>query len=275
MANPKTLRVFLPQVNGSPFWKLRKQTRQDHVDPKEYADNSDTVTLQGELERKSIMAVRGAEDDNDPVQSILKSLRGVLVDELISVTDLPEKSKGITSTEMVGHVIDNPNDYDVRAAMLSLMDQADYLTHRIRGLFGQCWLPAGLITHQDAQECLRAMVEDYVTQACRWHPESVTSPQHLICRTPRFDYVLNRFIPSTTIDQGRSVLDITPLHDRFQMEVLSNIRMAVHDKVHKILSGATWNICFVRRAVGGVAVFIGPDFRALDWERRMESGEWE
>ena len=284
----KRIIVSLPTVRADPYWRFQppaKPTPAEELPPEPMEEKQGRkLGKESRLPDLGYQADRAAflkssiQSDGEvyPEDELLLSLRSLLVNDLAMATELdPQKPAGRTTESMITDVIDNPGKYKTKAVILPLVDQGMYLTKKVRSLFGQLWLPAGMITVDNANDCLRALVEDYVVQACFWNPEHVQHPRHLICRTPRFDQTMSRYLPPHAIELPDRFLNIQSIHEKFEIEVVGQLRAFVHDLVHKTLQGGTWNICFVQRFPGGVSIMVGPDFRALDWERRMESGEWE
>ena len=171
-------------------------------------------------------------------------------------------------------VIQNPSKHQISRHSLSLLDKADFLENRIKSIFGQYWLPASAFGKQYAIECLRALFDDYLTQACCWEREYEPNCQYQLLYTERFKDKLSLVIPDRIIRTPESLVNITGLHERFEVEVLNVLREWVHSALHRVVKGPTWNICFTSPSPMGVMINIGPDFRVLDWESRMESGEW-
>lgn len=171
-------------------------------------------------------------------------------------------------------VIQNPNEHNITRRGFGLLDKAEFLEINIQSIFGQYWFPAERLGRQFTVECLRALVDDYIAQACCWHEDFDPSCRYLLVSTPRFNEKLASVLPNRGLLTEHGIVNITPLFDRFEVEVLNVVREYIHSLVHKNISGPTWNICFSSPAPMGVTINVGPDFRVLDWESRMESGVW-
>lgn len=64
-------------------------------------------------------------------------------------------------------------------------------------------------------------------------------------------------------------------HRDFMREVIAPLQTAVEDWVKKIIPERTWSVWTIRDLSFDLVLEQGKDFRILDWEKRMASGQWE
>ncbi len=61
----------------------------------------------------------------------------------------------------------------------------------------------------------------------------------------------------------------------FYSEVLDPHLLQIEDFLDRYVGYSTWDVWYMRDIVGDIVIEKGTDFRILDWERRMGSGEWK
>lgn len=163
----------------------------------------------------------------------------------------------------------------VGAYILGIEDCRDLLLRGVRAFFGGRYSAATNFNREQAAKALHALVEDYVTRRECWHEDYTTGSELLLCGTVRYDYLMSNVIPPRIWHlPGVGRLDFTDAIAGFQMEVTEVLRSKMFDKVSQVIPGATYDIYRTTRLPGGVLLEKGPDFRVVDWTRRMGCGEW-
>lgn len=173
-----------------------------------------------------------------------------------------------------------------RAAIVDIINPAQALLRAVRSLFGQISTSADFFSHDSAHAVIWAMIEDYVVNRSAWHEEYSPGGEYLLSVTPRARQRLESYIPPRYFLTPEGYLDLGGLHDKFYCEVLPMIQEAVYNQVNGIIGiDATWDVWGVMavdqqtpsgRVIGRTLMLVGgPDYRILDWNRRMESGEWQ
>lgn len=177
-----------------------------------------------------------------------------------------------------------PNEQK-RIHMLDIRREVDLLRNGIARYFGPIFTPAGFVTVNDAYKLVWALVEDYVNQQCGWHPEYNASCRNWLGSTPRFHQELEVFLPhyqSKAYTASPALFE--QVTDRFNSDVYDRLRNAIHEQVNKIIKGPTmlvWGVMSIptrigTRTMGNTPVLMsGTDYRILDWNRRMGTGEWD
>lgn len=173
-----------------------------------------------------------------------------------------------------------------RAAMVDIVGPAQALLQAVRSLFGQISTSADFFSHDSAHAVIWAMIEDYVVNRSAWHEEYSPGGEYLLSVTPRARQRLENYIPPRYFLTPEGYLDLGGLHDKFYCEILPTIQESVYNQINGIIGiDATWDVWGViavdqqtpaGRVIGRTLMLVGgPDYRILDWNRRMESGEWQ
>ena len=174
---------------------------------------------------------------------------------------------------------------DKRIHMIDINKEVAAIVEGIRYFFGQLWTPAGFCSTHNGHRLIWALIEDYVNQQCVWNPEFNDGCNNLIASTPRFVAELKEFMPPNhlKLPAGEGQLNFEGVLDGFNYKVFDPVRDSIHKKVSALLCGPTWMIWGVipittmiaGRPSGNVPVLMsGIDFRIMDYDRRMRSGEW-
>ena len=177
-------------------------------------------------------------------------------------------------------------DEQKRAAIVDVINPAQALMRAVRSLFGQISTAANFFNTDNSHAVIWAMIEDYVVNRSAWHDDYTPGGEYLLATTPRARQLLEGYIPPRYFRTPEGYLDLSGLHDKFYTELLPAIQEMVYSQVNGIIgTKATWTVWGVisvdRKTVTGrtigrtLMLMGGPDYRIIDWNRRMESGEWQ
>jgi len=108
---------------------------------------------------------------------------------------------------------------------------------------------------------VNSLLQDLVDRRCTWK----TPAQHL----DRTKGVLAVMFPEWN---GAQVL---ALCDHFVNEVIDPLEDELSAWLSNYMSGAGWHVWTVEEIGSDLVLSKGEDYRVLDWERRMASGEWK
>lgn len=163
----------------------------------------------------------------------------------------------------------------VAAYIIGYEDCRDLLIRGIRAYFGGTYDPATTFNREEAGRALHGLLEDYLTQRECWHSDYTEGSEKLLCSTMRYDYVMSKYIPPRYwyLPDSRR-LDFGDALTAYALNVKEVIRNMMFDKLSTIIPGKTYDIYRTTRTAGGVLLEKGPDFRVVDWTRRMGNGEW-
>lgn len=116
-------------------------------------------------------------------------------------------------------------------------------------------------TVEHAMEIFVAMIDDALSSQMRW------------CRDTDFtDKVLNKHFPWFALFKGSKECEVS--HE-FYIKVLDRFECKASNLVYNIIPDSTWDTWSLRRLGQCLLIVQGPDYRILDWEKRMSSGEWK
>lgn len=174
---------------------------------------------------------------------------------------------------------------DKRIHIVEINDVVQRLVKGIGYYYGQLWTPASFVSTHDGHRLVWALIEDYVNQQCIWNVEFNERCEVLIGITPRFMQVLEEFKPPRNINlpNREGSLHLDTIEDAFNCNILDPVRELIHGKVSELVKGPTfmiWGVVQVPTMMGGrqagyVPVLMsGVDFRIVDYDRRMGTGEW-
>lgn len=65
------------------------------------------------------------------------------------------------------------------------------------------------------------------------------------------------------------------LVDDFYHELIMDLELNIDNTLNELIPSKTWNVWYIRTLLHTTILEEGSDYRVLDWQRRMESGEWE
>lgn len=174
---------------------------------------------------------------------------------------------------------------DKRIHIVEINDVVQRLVKGIGYYYGQLWTPSSFVSTHDGHRLVWALIEDYVNQQCIWNVEFNDRCEVLIGITPRFMQVLEEFKPPRNINlpNREGSLHLDSIEDAFNCNILDPVRELIHSKVSELVKGPTfmiWGVIQVPTMMGGrqagyVPVLMsGVDFRIVDYDRRMGTGEW-
>lgn len=174
---------------------------------------------------------------------------------------------------------------DKRIHLIEISNTVSKLVQGIRYYYGQLWTPSSFVSIHDGHRLVWALIEDYVNQQCIWNVEFNDRCEVLIGNTPRFSSVLAEFKPprNVVLPNGEGSLHLDSIEDAFNCNILDMVREWVHCKVSELVKGPTfmiWGVIQVPTMIGGrpagyvPALMSGIDFRIVDYDRRMGTGEW-
>lgn len=174
---------------------------------------------------------------------------------------------------------------DKRIHIVEINDVVQRLVKGIGYYYGQLWTPSSFVSTHDGHRLAWALIEDYVNQQCIWNVEFNDRCEVLIGITPRFMQVLEEFKPPRNINlpNREGSLHLDSIEDAFNCNILDPVRELIHSKVSELVKGPTfmiWGVIQVPTMMGGrqagyVPVLMsGVDFRIVDYDRRMGTGEW-
>lgn len=163
----------------------------------------------------------------------------------------------------------------VAAFIISIEDSRDYLIRGMRAYFGGTYDAAGLFNRDHAAKAIYGLVEDYLCRRQYWHNEYNPGSEKLLRGTERYDRIMSNFLPPEIWNlPGNRRINFAEQLIRFDLDVGEFVRNRIYDRVLSIIPEATYDIYRSVLVPGGVLIERGPDFRVVDWTRRMESGEW-
>lgn len=167
------------------------------------------------------------------------------------------------------------NFQSTAAFIISIEDSRDYLIRGMRAYFGGTYDAAGLFNREHAAKALYALTEDYLCRRQYWHTDYRPGSEKLLRGTERYDRIMSNFLPPDVwvLPDNRRI-SFAEQRTRFELDVGEFVRNRIYDRLLSIIPTATYDIHRSVLVPGGVLIERGPDFRVVDWTRRMESGEW-
>lgn len=231
--------------------------------------------------------LRSAEAAPDVLGTHLEIEAALLAREYRNSTELPTPTP-----QQLGYDYRNPYNLleklpntDKRIHLIEIAPIVARIVQGIRYYYGQLWTPSSFVSTNDGHRLVWALIEDYVNQQCIWNVEFNDRCEVLIGITPRFSQVLAEFKPPRNVNlpNGEGSLQLDSIEDAFNYNVLDPVRELVHGKVSELVKGPTfmiWGVVPVpttigSRTAGYVPVLMsGVDFRIVDYDRRMGTGEW-
>ena len=234
-----------------------------------------------------IELLRSAEVEPDVLGSHLEIEAALLARDYRNRTEIASAPREHNSYDHRNpyNLLESIPNADKRIHIVEINDIVQRLVNGIGYYFGQIWTPSSFVSTHDGYRLVWALIEDYVNQQCIWNVEFNEMCNMLIGVTPRFSHVLEEFKPprNVVLPKGEGTLQFDGLEDAFNQMVLDKVREQVHAKVSELVKGPTfmiWGVIQVPTMVGGrqtgyVPVLMsGVDFRIVDYDRRMGTGEW-
>jgi len=157
-----------------------------------------------------------------------------------------------------------------------LLEDSAFFTKQLRSVCGQLSYNFSGFNERMALTAMRALVSDFLFQACPWHHSYNPSWKTVLCETPRFNKIMEAFLPESDINVkvfGRHSETIN-LRYWVMAEIIDPMREKIQQRVHQFLNGPGWNVYIVDNIPNGLLIGTGTDFRILDWERIMEQERW-
>lgn len=198
---------------------------------------------------------------------------GVAASQLLNSTiDLGRE----TEEDFVPYTSFDRMDFKATAAFIvSIEDSRDYLIRGMRGYFGGTYDAASLFNRDHAAKALYALAEDYLNRRQYWHAEYSPGSERLLRGTERYDRIMSNFLPPEVwVLPGNRQINFAEQLSRFELDVGEFVRNRIYDRLQSVVPTATYDIYRSMLVPGGILLERGPDFRVVDWTRRMESGEW-
>lgn len=202
---------------------------------------------------------------------------GQNVDEVTyGLTEMIDDLSKNTAEDMIPTMeYDLLNFKPVAGYIIGYEDCRDLLIRGIRAYFGGTYDPAATFNREEAGRALHALLEDYLTQRECWHDDYSPGSEKLLCSTMRYDYIMSKYIPPRYWYLPDNVrLDFGDALASYALNVTEVIRNMMFDKLSAVIPDKTYDIYRTTRTAGGVLLEKGPDFRVVDWTRRMGNGEW-
>lgn len=125
------------------------------------------------------------------------------------------------------------------------------------------------ISEEQAAEIIAAIVDDAISDRMRWCRKSHYTANALERHLPWFNLLTYHRTPNG-IEQVEC-----PFSNDYYVDVLDKVECRVMDMVFEIIPDMTWDVWSMRMLGKDIAIMKGPDYRVLDWERRIASGEWK
>lgn len=161
------------------------------------------------------------------------------------------------------------------AYIMPIEDLTEILIRGVRAYFGGLYSQATFFNREAAAKAIHGLFEDYLFRQLYWHAEYRDGGSRLLRPAERYDKVMSSFIPPKYWHlPEHQMLVFTQAIEKYELEVSDRVRTTVFDRMKKIVPEPTYDIFRTTLLPGGVLLQKGPDFRIVDWTRRMESGEW-
>lgn len=143
-----------------------------------------------------------------------------------------------------------------KAYNLDLPKFTGFTAHEI-----QQWRPVSdKFVLADATKIVHAMIEDFINVNMYWTRQTT-------CDVVT-DHKLNEMFPAWNTERGLRATQ------HYHKHVLEPVFDMVQQVIQQFLSKQTWDMWYIRCWGRDVVVEKGEDYRVLDWQRRMDSGEW-
>lgn len=112
-------------------------------------------------------------------------------------------------------------------------------------------------SQDEALNIVDVIIRDSVDNRMRW-----LTPRHY-----RIDDVIAKIVESRI--QGTKAAHL------FYDEVVDDIWTRIDGIIGHFIPDRTWSIWYIRTLGNSTRLEEGSDYRIVDWERKMESGEWQ
>lgn len=237
--------------------------------------------------REQLEMLRMAESQPDVMGSYLEIEAALLARDYRNRTEIAPTvfDQGGYNYRNPYNLLENLPNTDKRIHIVEIHDVVQRLVKGIGYYYGQLWTPSSFVSTHDGHRLVWALIEDYVNQQCIWNVEFNDRCEVLIGITPRFSQVLAEFKPPRNINlpNREGSLQLDSIEDAFNCNILDPVRESIHAKVSELVKGPTfmiWGVIQVPTMMGGrqagyVPVLMsGVDFRIVDYDRRMGTGEW-
>lgn len=118
-------------------------------------------------------------------------------------------------------------------------------------------------TFEQMSELVYALIDDHLNEAMIWAKTSITYADAL------FDKHLPWFNAYKTNPMFQDI------HDLYVTEILDHVEVRIHEVMDTFLPDRTWDVWYMTKFGKDLMIVRGQDYRVLDWERRMASGQWK
>lgn len=123
-------------------------------------------------------------------------------------------------------------------------------------------------TKEQAEDIIVCYIDDGINEQLRWARRSENADAALVKYFPWFNLVGDN-------KNGDGVVNPNvEFSNHFYVDVLDRIEMRIHDLITQVIPDRTWDIWSMKRVGRTLYLVKGSDYRVMDWERRMKSGEW-
>lgn len=118
----------------------------------------------------------------------------------------------------------------------------------------------------DCLTIVRTLLDDIMSRRFLWCAEQ-NSLEDVVNEIMQWD-------DTTVLRHSQSGKTIAPF-DLYFREVLDDFELATQEWVANFIPEPTYDIWYLTQFGRELVIDKGPDFRIVDWERRMKSGEWQ
>lgn len=155
----------------------------------------------------------------------------------------------IGADELAKTFTDRANDFIVAAAV----NRSDIKTIDERAMF----------------ELIYAFVDDMLSARMRWSKSSYNYDNQL-------EKIFPWFAPLKNVRYGNTMHVVEcEISSAFYEKILSVLEDEIIELVDDRIEDRTWNVWSISKLGRDIVLVEGPDYRILDWERRMQTGEWK
>ena len=142
-------------------------------------------------------------------------------------------------------------------------DVATNLYHRSAEFFGK--LGTRPPEFNDCLVIVRAILDDVMSRRFLWCKDQ-DKLESVVCEAMGWD-------DRSMLRHSHSGKLIAPF-DLYFSEVLDEFEQSIMEWVSNFIPQPTYDIWYLTQFGRDLVIDRGPDFRIVDWERRMKSGEW-
>lgn len=120
------------------------------------------------------------------------------------------------------------------------------------------------VRKDQAQKLVQGLVEDFVETYLKW----------VTIRNNHFETTAEQLFDWWTLKPAAH--DNGSPRDHYWMDVIEDVYQKVGLYLDPLFPQRTWDLWFIRTLPGGdVVLEQGSDYRVVDWERRIKTGEWK